>query len=97
MKAPLPEPGKYCLYDYESGWPYQVTKEVYEQHQAMMAEMSKRIMEMVDPPLKPQLIVFGTGGDFDNNNFHEMFYNSPNYDIKPFTNIWQDNLHPPES
>lgn len=75
MNIPLPEPGKYYLYDYESGWPYQVTKEVYEQHQAMKAEMSKRISEMCDPPLKGQILIFGTGGDFNCNDFNKVFYN----------------------
>lgn len=42
-----------------------------------------------------QIIIFGTGGDMESGtvDFAEMFYNPIQFNLMPFSNIWDENAH----
>lgn len=81
----------YIIYDLESGAPYEVSKDYYEQYNTWMLRMWEDAMPKLNNNYKGTLIV-GTAGDFDsqNSNFQEMFYNPNNtFNIVSFPNVWE--------
>lgn len=79
----------YYLFDIESGYPYKVSKEYYEWYNKTILEFFNSVKPNINPTFKGTLIM-GTAGDFENNNFEEMFYNPDKYDIRAFPNTWEN-------
>lgn len=75
--------GKYYLEDIESGTMYRVTKEYHDWYKSMMLEAWEKVKPVL-PDIKGKIMIFGTGGDFDNaGNDYKMFYQEINWKEKP--------------
>ncbi len=63
----------YYLCDIESGIKYEVTKEQYDSYHETM----NRIWESIKPSVNKEIgkvIIIGTGGEFKNSRFEDLFY-----------------------
>lgn len=71
---------QYFIPDIETGIPYQVTKEIYEQYIKSWEYFRVKIN---NTPLIGKVMVFGIGGDLNgNDNLEELFYKPDNYNIE---------------
>lgn len=76
----MQEETKYFIYDYESGWPYQVTKEQWERHHAIRQHFAEQMKRMCEDKQIGTAIIYGTAGEFENGkDAYEIFNNPPNY------------------
>lgn len=71
-------PRKYRLRNYETDDLHEVTKEIWEAHQAMM---QRPILRKDGKPVG-KIMVFGTAGDmFEHNNLEDLFMNPEKYKL----------------
>lgn len=73
---------RYFIDNPESGL-YEVTKQEYERYNKMMLEVWEKAKIKLDSNLvKGKIVIFGTAGELDNNNYLELFYNT---NTNPYT------------
>lgn len=86
------EKEKYYIHDYESGWPFEVTKEQWERHMAIRAHFAEKMRIMAQDQQIGKVIIFGTAGEMDGHNktFQEMFYNPEKFNLHDNRNQWEE-------
>lgn len=83
---------RYYIYDYESGWPFEVTKEQYERHMAIRAHFAEQMRRLSEDNNLGTVLIFGTAGEMDcnNSNFMEIFNNPDKFNLNDNRNIWEE-------
>lgn len=76
---------KYYIEDIESGHLDEVTEEVYKKYHAAI----KLINNCKDKRIG-KIMVFGTGGEFQNTDMEKLFYNPTPYKLVKFDNTFKD-------
>jgi len=64
-------PDNRVLIDIESGWPYIVSKEYYDAYMQMWEDLKPKNF---DSKLSGKIVVYGTGGGHNNDDFNDFFY-----------------------
>ena len=69
---------RYYLFEWETGLPYQVSKEYYDSYMAWMNSMHEVVR--IGNNYLGKVIITGTVGEWSNDGLEEIFYKPDDYD-----------------